>query len=85
MGVNFEHQTVEYIVTVRASAGATLSHEHETPDTEFMTTPDLNMQVGFIKYPEGGAIQPHVHLPIERASGGDGRGCCCPEGQDGKC
>lgn len=43
-----------------------ISHEHEPPDTEFMTTSDLNMQVGFIKYPEGGQIQPHSHLPIER-------------------
>jgi len=43
-----------------------ISHEHEPPDTEFITTSDLNTQVGFIKYPEDGCIQPHIHLPIER-------------------
>ena len=40
--------------------------------TEFVTTPDMNMQVGFIKYPAGGAVQPHVHLPIERTIQGTG-------------
>lgn len=49
-----------------------VSHEHEPPDTEFMTTSDVNMQLGFIKYPEGGYIQPHIHLPIERHLVGTG-------------
>ena len=74
MGVELlSTQTVEYISdgTGRLLA-ITISHEHETPDTEFMTTSDLNMQVGFIKYPEGGEIQPHVHLPIERHLVGTG-------------
>ena len=68
MGVELlSTHTVEYISDGEGRLLAiTISHEHEAPDTEFMTTSDLNMQVGFIKYPEGGEIQPHVHLPIER-------------------
>ncbi len=34
--------------------------------TEFLTPSELNMQLGFIKYPEGSSITPHVHTPIER-------------------
>lgn len=49
-----------------------VSHDHNPPETDFMTSPDLNMQVGFVKYPAGGYIQPHVHLPIERHIVGTG-------------
>ncbi len=60
-------RSVEYVSDQEGHLLAILvSHEHEPPDTEFMTTSDLNMQLGFIKYPEGGYIQPHIHLPIER-------------------
>lgn len=58
-----------------------ISHEHDPPDTEFMTTSDLNMQVGFVKYPEGGQIQPHCHLPIERALVGTGEVLVVRSGQ----
>ena len=75
-------QTVEYISDGEGRLLAiTISHEHEAPDTEFMTTSDLNMQVGFIKYPEGGEIQPHVHLPIERHLVGTGEVLVVREGK----
>lgn len=37
------------------------------PDkTTFLTPPEFKQQVGFIVYPEGGEIQRHVHVPLER-------------------
>lgn len=34
--------------------------------TTFVTPPEFNQQVGFVIYPAGGEIVPHVHLPLER-------------------
>jgi uncharacterized protein with PhoU and TrkA domain len=34
--------------------------------TTFVTSPDLEQQVGFIVYPAGGAVQRHTHRPVER-------------------
>lgn len=34
--------------------------------TTFHTPPELSLQVGFVVTAAGGAIQPHVHLPVER-------------------
>jgi hypothetical protein len=37
------------------------------PDkTTFLTPPDYKQQVGYIVYPAGGAIERHVHRPLER-------------------
>ena len=37
------------------------------PDTTTFTTPEnLNLQIGFVVYPAGGTIPPHIHLPLER-------------------
>ena len=36
------------------------------PGTTFFTPPEFKQQVGFVVYPEGGEIAPHVHLPLER-------------------
>ena len=49
-----------------------LSGDHNPPSTEFVTTSDLNLQVGLIKYPAGGVIRPHVHRPLERHIVGTG-------------
>ncbi len=32
----------------------------------FLTTTDLNMQMGFIVYDKGKNIQPHMHIPVLR-------------------
>ena len=32
----------------------------------FITTPDLNQQIGFVVYGANSRIEPHVHKPIER-------------------
>lgn len=34
--------------------------------TTFLTPPEFKQQVGFVVYPAGGAIVPHLHLPLER-------------------
>ena len=37
------------------------------PDrTTFLTPPEFKQQVGFVVYPKGGQIAPHVHRPLER-------------------
>lgn len=35
-------------------------------ETTFLTSPDLNMQLGFVVYPEGGAVERHSHVPLQR-------------------
>jgi len=34
--------------------------------TMFFTPPELKQQVGFVVYPQGGEIERHVHVPLER-------------------
>jgi hypothetical protein len=34
--------------------------------TTFLTPPDLELQVGFVVYPAGGAVVPHRHVPMSR-------------------
>jgi hypothetical protein len=34
--------------------------------TTFLTPPEFKQQVGFVVYPAGGTIMPHLHLPLER-------------------
>lgn len=36
------------------------------PETKFLTSPEDNLQLGYVVYPAGGEIQRHVHLPLER-------------------
>lgn len=43
-----------------------VSSGHNPNATEFITSPELNLQVGFVRYSAGGCIQPHSHLPLER-------------------
>ena len=58
--------TIEQVFVSEQLIAIIVSHAHNPPSTEFVTSADINMQVGFIKYPAGGVIQPHVHRPIER-------------------
>jgi hypothetical protein len=34
--------------------------------TKFLTSPEDNLQLGYVVYPAGGEIQRHIHLPLER-------------------
>ncbi|GAG09951.1 unnamed protein product [marine sediment metagenome] len=65
--------TVEHILAHDQQLIAIIvAQAHNPPSTEFVTSSDLNLQVGFIKYPAGGDIQPHVHRPLERHITGTG-------------
>lgn len=64
--------TVEYIRAGEQLVAIIISRARNPPGTEFVTSSDLSLQVGFIKYPAGGIIQPHVHRPIERRIVGTG-------------
>ena len=64
--------TVEHIHAGERLIAIIVSRDHNPPSTEFVTTSDLNLQVGLIKYPAGGIIQPHVHRPLERHIVGTG-------------
>ena len=64
--------TIEYIRAGEQLVAIIISGAHNPMSTEFVTSSDLNLQVGFIKYPAGGVIQPHVHRPIERHIVGTG-------------
>ena len=53
------------------SAGQTLlayvvRADATVPATSFFTDDDASFQTGFVVYPAGGAVVPHVHLPIVR-------------------
>jgi mannose-6-phosphate isomerase-like protein (cupin superfamily) len=58
--------TIERIYADEKLIAILVSHEHRPESTEFVTTPDLTMQVGFVKYPKGGTIQAHLHRHLER-------------------
>ena len=34
--------------------------------TSFLTPADFTQQVGFVVYPAGGEVKPHLHRPLER-------------------
>jgi hypothetical protein len=54
--ISWNNQTLAYIITAD-----TLIEK-----TTFITPPEFKQQVGFVVYPAGGEIVPHIHLPIER-------------------
>jgi hypothetical protein len=64
--------TIEYIQADNQLIAIIVSRSHNPASTSFITSPNLNLQVGFIKYPAEGVIQPHVHRPIERQIVGTG-------------
>lgn len=43
-----------------------IRHDQAPGQTEFLTPPDLNQQVGFIVYPKGGVVKRHLHRLVER-------------------
>ena len=54
--ISWNNQTLAYIITV----------DSPIEKTTFITPPEFKQQVGFVVYPAGGEIVPHIHLPIER-------------------
>jgi cupin fold WbuC family metalloprotein len=57
---------IEHICCDSRLIAIIVSHLHNPENTNFLTASDINLQVGFIKYPREGVIQSHVHLPLER-------------------
>ena len=45
-----------------------VKHTFQPDKTTFITSSDLNQQLGFIVYPAGGEIEPHVHTDVERTT-----------------
>ena len=43
-----------------------LTHDHSKPGLEFFTKNDSSLQLGYMKYPQGYRILPHVHKKVER-------------------
>jgi mannose-6-phosphate isomerase-like protein (cupin superfamily) len=58
--------TIEHIRAGQRLIAILVSRRHDPAATEFVTTPDQNLQVGFVKYPTGGIIQRHKHRHLER-------------------
>jgi len=53
----FQGQTpIAYVVRAQASGA----------ETSFFTGDDATFQAGFVVYPAGGSVMPHVHLPVVR-------------------
>jgi hypothetical protein len=50
-------RVLAFVIPGRASAG----------ETSFFTPDEATFQAGFVVYPAGGRVQPHVHLPLERS------------------
>lgn len=53
-----------------ADGGTTLAYlirrDATSHTTEFFTPDDSAFQAGFVVYPAGGHVEPHVHLPVVR-------------------
>ena len=47
-----------------------IRHTFQPGKTTFITSADLNQQLGFVVYPAGGEIAPHVHTDVERTTRG---------------
>jgi cupin fold WbuC family metalloprotein len=73
--------TIEHVYAGEQLIAIIVSHSHKPKSTEFVTTSDQTMQVGFIKYPKGGNIQPHLHRRLERHIVGTGEVLYVREGR----
>jgi hypothetical protein len=67
-----KHVQLEHIYASEQLVAIIMTRDHNLPTTGFITTSDLSLQVGLIKYPAGGVIQPHVHRPLARHLVGTG-------------
>jgi len=60
----------EQLEKIFSSSGQLIAYivyrNYKSERTEFITHDNLNLQVGFIVYPQNGMIQRHDHRPIER-------------------
>jgi len=64
--VEIEKDAIEYIRDGDQLLSIIVRSRHSPSATFFTTTDELEQQVGFIVYPEGGSIAPHEHRPLHR-------------------
>ena len=57
---------VEQIVWMDRPLACIIRRKLTPAATTFVTPSDFNQQLGFVVYPAGGEIQPHLHRNIER-------------------
>jgi hypothetical protein len=57
---------VEHIVWNGTPLAYIIRAEINLEKTTFLTPSDFNLQLGFVVYQAGGAVIPHIHLPMER-------------------
>ncbi len=59
--------SVEVIATEdKVLASIIIRQEYRPPETSFITSPNLPLQVGFVRYPAGGVIKRHIHKVLDR-------------------
>ncbi len=57
---------IEQVVSNGRILAYIIRGETEPRETSFITPSEVNLQMGFVVYPTGGEVRPHVHLPLER-------------------
>lgn len=50
--------------------GYLIRHTGSPKKTQFVTDSKDKLQVGFVVYPRGGEVTPHIHLPVKRRTVG---------------
>jgi hypothetical protein len=62
-----EHYPLEWIGDETGLVLALIvRHNYMPATTQFPTPSDYKQQIGFVVYPAGGRVEPHLHLPLER-------------------
>lgn len=57
---------VEEIVWMGRPLSYIVRRELIPPATTFLTPPEFTQQLGFVVYPAGGEVKPHLHRSLER-------------------
>jgi mannose-6-phosphate isomerase-like protein (cupin superfamily) len=57
---------VEEIASMDRPLAYIIRRELTPRATSFLTPPDFTQQVGFVIYPAGGEVKPHLHRSLER-------------------
>ncbi len=57
---------VEFVECDGTTLGFVVGAAYAVDRTQFLTPPEFKQQLGFVVYPAGGAVAPHVHLPLTR-------------------
>ena len=61
-----EDGLVEHITYQGRPLAYVIRGSFQPQKTTFLTPPDFKQQVGYVVYPAGGEIVPHLHRPLER-------------------